>query len=80
MADAKRKPLDLEKAMAELEKIIEQLEAGELPLEKSLAQFERGVRLSRDCQAALREAEQKVQVLMGAELQELDPDALPGSE
>ena len=58
--------------MTDLEQIVEQLEGGELSLEKSLAQFEKGVNLSRVCQAALTEAEQKVQILMGDELQDAD--------
>jgi exodeoxyribonuclease VII small subunit len=49
-----------------------------MPLEKSLEAFERGVRLSRECQAALKEAEQRVQVLMDSELKELDPGTLAG--
>ncbi len=49
--------------MAELEAIVERLEHGELPLEESLKQFERGVELTRTCQAALKQAEQKVKVL-----------------
>jgi exodeoxyribonuclease VII small subunit len=64
--------MDLEKALAELEEIVAQLEAGDLPLEKSLKQFERGVRLSRECQAALKDTEQKVQMLMDSELKDLD--------
>jgi exodeoxyribonuclease VII small subunit len=72
MTDARRPRMDLEKALSELEEIVAQLEAGELPLEKSLKQFERGVRLSRECQAALKDAEQKVQVLLDSELKDLD--------
>ena len=74
MADSKPKRVNLEKAMHELEDIVEQLEAGELSLDKSLQQFERGVKLSRDCQTALDEAEQKVEVLIGDELKEFSPD------
>ena len=66
--------MDLEKSLAELESIVEQLESGELPLDKSLTEFERGVRLSRECQGALKEAEQRVQVLMGGELREFASD------
>ncbi len=72
------KPVDLEKSLAELETIVEQLESGELPLETSLKEFERGVRLSRECQGALKDAEQRVQVLMGDELKDFatdDPEA-----
>ena len=69
---AAAKPVDLEKSLAELETIVEQLESGELPLDKSLKEFERGVRLSRECQGALQDAEQRVQVLMGGELKDFD--------
>jgi exodeoxyribonuclease VII small subunit len=68
------KPVDLEKSLAELETIVEQLESGELPLEASLKEFERGVRLSRECQGALKDAEQRVQVLMGDELKDFATD------
>ena len=75
---ATAKPVDLEKSLAELETIVEQLESGELPLDTSLKEFERGVRLSRECQGALKDAEQRVQVLMGGELKDFatdDPEA-----
>lgn len=54
---------DFEAALAELEQIVERLEQGELPLEESLRQFERGVELTRSCQKALRQAEQKISIL-----------------
>lgn len=69
--------IDLEKSLGELEAIVEQLESGELPLDKSLKEFERGVRLSRQCQGALKDAEQRVQVLMGGELRDF-PGNGPG--
>ena len=53
-----------EKALAELESLVERLEAGDLSLEESLKDFERGVSLTRACQKALAEAEQKVQILL----------------
>ena len=56
--------LDFEKALAELEAIVEKMEQGELGLDESLKQFERGIALTRACQKALSEAEQKVRVLM----------------
>ena len=56
--------LDFEQALAELETLVESLEGGELPLEKSLAAFERGVALTRRCQSALQAAEQKVELLV----------------
>jgi exodeoxyribonuclease VII small subunit len=55
---------DFETAMRELEELVERLEQGDLPLEESLAAFERGVMLTRTCQAALKEAEQKVEILL----------------
>lgn len=69
---------DFEASLAELESIVQRLEQGELPLEESLRQFERGVALTRSCQKALRQAEQKLRVLSkGAdgELVERDFDA-----
>jgi exodeoxyribonuclease VII small subunit len=70
MTAPRRKPVDLEKSLAELEGLVEQLEAGEQPLEKSLRDFERAVRLSRECESALTDAEQRVQVLLGGKLGE----------
>jgi exodeoxyribonuclease VII small subunit len=56
--------LDFETAMRDLEELVERLEQGDLPLEESLAAFERGVMLTRSCQMALKEAEQKVEILL----------------
>ncbi len=78
MATRKKKSVDLEKSMQELEQVVEGLEGGDLSLDKSLQQFERGVKLSRDCQAALTDAEQKVQVLMNAELKDIAAEDLDG--
>lgn len=50
--------------MADLEQLVEQMEGGELSLEASLKAFEKGVQLTRDCQTALSEAEQKVNLLI----------------
>lgn len=58
---------DFERALAELESIVERLEGGDLSLEESLRCFERGIVLARTCQQALREAEQKVQILLEGE-------------
>jgi exodeoxyribonuclease VII small subunit len=55
---------DLEKSLAELEKIVERMEAGDLSLDESLKHFERGITLTRQCQTALRSAEQKVEILL----------------
>jgi exodeoxyribonuclease VII small subunit len=75
----KTRKIDFEAAMTELEGIVERLEHGDLPLEESLQQFERGVELTRSCQAALKQAEQKVRVLSarpGAEpaLEDFEPE------
>ncbi len=50
--------------MEELEKLVEQMERGDISLEESLKSFERGVKLTRTCQQALQDAEQKVQILL----------------
>ena len=55
--------VDFEAALAELEQLVERMEAGNLTLEQSLQAFERGVALTRDCQRALKAAELRVQVL-----------------
>ena len=54
---------DFESAIAELETIVKRLEDGDLPLEKSLELFERGVQLSRFCHSKLEEAERRVEIL-----------------
>ena len=53
-----------EKSLAELDKIVEKMETGELSLEDSLAAFEKGIKLTRECQKALTDAEQKVNQLI----------------
>jgi len=53
-----------EDSLAELEQLVSQLEQGDISLEESLKSFERGVNLTRTCQKALQEAEQKVQILL----------------
>lgn len=60
----KKPPLDFESALKELESLVEKMEQGDIRLEDSLQLFERGVELTRHCQQALREAEQKVQILL----------------
>jgi exodeoxyribonuclease VII small subunit len=61
---AKSKPPDFEKALLELEGLVGRLERGDLPLEEALKTFERGVELTRHCQAALKTAQQKVEILL----------------
>lgn len=55
---------DFEQALAELEKLVERLERGDLPLDEALKTFERGVALTRHCQTALKAAQQKVEILL----------------
>jgi exodeoxyribonuclease VII small subunit len=57
-------PVDFEKALEELEATVEKLERGDLSLEEALQQFERGVALARTCQTSLKQAEQKVEILL----------------
>jgi exodeoxyribonuclease VII small subunit len=59
-----KKAVDFEQQLASLEGLVESLESGELSIEESLKSFEQGIKLARDCQAALKSAEQKVEVLM----------------
>ena len=74
-----KKPVNLEKALADLESLVDELESGDLPLEKAMKKFEEGIKLTRSCQAALKEAEQKVEILLksaGGEeaLEDFEPD------
>jgi len=54
---------DFEAAIAELETIVKKLEEGDLPLEQSLALYERGVQLSRFCHTQLEQAERRIEIL-----------------
>lgn len=56
-------PLDFETALAQLEQLVQKLESGDLSLEASLQEYERGVQLTRVCQQALKQAEQRVQLV-----------------
>ena len=76
---SKKQAINLEKALSDLEELVEELESGDLPLEKAMKKFEDGIKLTRSCQTALKEAEQKVEILLknagGDEaLQEFDVD------
>ena len=72
MTPKKGKTVDFEQALGELETVVERLEHGDLPLEEALQQFERGIELTRGCQASLKQAEQRVEVLLAK-----TPDATP---
>ncbi|WCN08338.1 exodeoxyribonuclease VII small subunit [Marinomonas mediterranea] len=64
--------------LSELENIVTQLESNQLPLEDALKAFEKGVKLSKDCQTVLTQAEQKVQILVekqeGERLENFNPE------
>ncbi len=76
MAAAKK--INLETSLADLEALVEELESGDLPLDQAMKKFEEGIKLTRGCQAALKEAEQKVQILLksagGEELTDFEVD------
>src|SRR6201996_9720834 len=57
-------PVDFERSLAELEALVERLEHGDLALDDALKSFERGVALTRQCQGALKAAQQKVEILL----------------
>jgi exodeoxyribonuclease VII small subunit len=59
--------MDFEKKLSRLEEIVEKMESGEMPLEESLKLFEEGVRLSRECNVQLADAEQKVKLLLSVD-------------
>ena len=58
------KDITFEEALESLEKTVERLESGDLPLEKALEVFEKGVKMSRICTKKLEEAEKKVELLL----------------
>ncbi len=72
------KSINLEKALADLEGLVEELESGDLPLEKAMKKFEEGIKLTRSCQKALKDAEQKVEILLksagGESLEDFDSE------
>jgi exodeoxyribonuclease VII small subunit len=57
-------PAQFEISLAELDKLVKELERGDLPLEKSIELFERGMKLSADCRKQLEAAETRVEILM----------------
>jgi exodeoxyribonuclease VII small subunit len=63
MAKKDTKP-DFEQSLATLESLVERMESGELSLEESLSAFEQGIQLTKSCQQALRDAEQRVKILI----------------
>lgn len=64
MATKSSKIKDFEQSLNDLESIVNNMESGDLALDESLAQFEKGIKLANSCQTALQNAEQKVEILM----------------
>ncbi len=63
MSNNEKTGQDFESAMADLEELVAKIEVGDLSLEDSLKEFEKGIKLSQTCQKALTEAEQRVKIL-----------------
>tara|TARA_B100001559_G_C16277151_1_gene518828 strand:+ start:334 stop:567 length:234 start_codon:yes stop_codon:yes gene_type:complete len=72
MSPAKKNSKSIESRLSELEVILEELESGDLELDQALKKFEQGVKLSRECQKTLEDAELKIKILMDNELKETD--------
>lgn len=70
-------PKTFESALAELEKIVESMESGQLPLEQSIAAYRRGAQLLQFCQCALGDANQQVKVLEAGLLKDFSADGEP---
>ena len=70
MSPAKKNTQSIESRLTELEVILEELESGDLELDQALKKFEQGVKLSRECQKTLEDAELKIKILMDNELKE----------
>ena len=65
--------LTFEKALAELETLVARMEDGKLPLEESLAAYQRGAELIRFCEGKLTDAQARIAVLEGGELRDFTP-------
>ena len=64
MTKNEQQPRTFEASLEALERIVHQLESGDLPLERSLELFEEGIRLSRECQDRLNQAERRIEILL----------------
>lgn len=64
MTTANKGLAQLEKSLSALETLVAKLESGDLPLDKALAEFEKGVKLTRQCQQTLQAAEQRIEILL----------------
>lgn len=75
-----KKPFQFEPALEALEALVSAMESGQMTLEESLQAFEQGIRLTRECQEALQQAEQKVQLLLADDGTTVPFDARGGDE
>jgi len=80
MPKKKTAKFDFEASLEELESIVNNIEKGGLSLEGSLKLFEKGVVLTKDCQKAIKSAEQKVKILTGEKLSDFTLDLDEGEE
>ena len=74
MSTGKDQKKSIEKSLTELERLVEELENGDLELDQALKKFEQGIKLSRDCQKTLEEAEMKIKILMENALKTTDEE------
>ena len=70
MAGKSQKTLSFEAALAELEQVVADMESGKLPLEESLAAYQRGAELLRQCRSRLEDAQQQVRILEDGSLKD----------
>lgn len=76
-APAAGEPLTFEQALAELEAIVARMEDGKLPLEESLAAYQRGAELIRFCEGKLTDAQARIAILDGETLRDFTPESNP---
>ena len=74
MSKTKDQKKTIEESLTELERLVEELENGDLELDQALKKFEQGVKLSRECQKTLEEAEMKIKILMDNALKATDEE------
>ena len=72
MSKTKIEKKTIEESLSDLEKLVAELENGELELDEALKKFEQGVKLSRECQKTLQETDMKIKILMEGELKATD--------
>jgi len=75
---ARKKAVNFEQSLGELENLVQSLESGDLTLDQALAAFEKGVKLTRECQQTLNDAEQKIETLIKSRQTDI-PSTLDGA-